>query len=53
LIVDAWTGLSIAVNEIDRSMGLPDHQPFVPESGNPGTQAPALQSRGLSRTEFC
>jgi hypothetical protein len=28
-IVDAWTGLSVAVNEINRSMGLPDLYPFV------------------------
>ncbi|MBX9846227.1 MAG: putative zinc-binding peptidase [Xanthobacteraceae bacterium] len=28
-IIDAWTGLSIAVNEINRSMGLPDLYPFV------------------------
>jgi hypothetical protein len=28
-ITDAWTGLSIAVNEINRSMGLPDLYPFV------------------------
>ena len=29
LIIDAWTGLSVAVNEINRSMGLPDLYPFV------------------------
>jgi hypothetical protein len=29
LIIDAWTGLSIAVNEINRSMGMPDLYPFV------------------------
>ena len=28
-IIDSWTGLSIAVNEINRSMGLPDLYPFV------------------------
>jgi hypothetical protein len=28
-IIDAWTGLSIAVNEINRSMGLPDLYPFI------------------------
>lgn len=28
-IVAAWTGLSVAVNEINRSMGLPDLYPFV------------------------